>query len=175
MRSFIGYPIDSAKIFDQICQYLPHGWQPAHPADRHLTLLFLGDIDDQQRDTIWAKLLSCPPPVGVYPAIKLSAFGPTNSQRTLALELSAVPVAKWMRQRSTALCRVLGREPEQGEPRPHISLAFWPGTGKPKFEPLPALPELSIALSSVALFQRAPSQADDAGRPRYHCWARTPL
>ena len=174
-RSFLGCPVPSHPDLEQICAQLPNGWQLIHPADRHLTLLFLGDINDQQRELIWTQARRSPPPRGEYLALSLSGFGHPLSPRTLALQLAAAPIADWMQQRCPELCALIGREPERRAPRPHVSLAYWRGRGSPSFESLPFVQGLRIPLHKLALFQQAPTSVENGNGPRYRCWALEPL
>lgn len=174
-RCFLGYPLTPHPGVDRLCARLPDDWQLIHPADRHLTLLFLGELGDQQRERIWAQARRKPPPRGEYSALALSGFGHPRSPRTLALTLAADPVADWMRKHTPSLCALTDLVPEARTPLPHISLAYWRGRTPPDFTQLPTVAGLRISLNNLALFQRATAKPQPDQGPRYHCWAMEPL
>lgn len=173
IRSFLGYPLEKNAALDRLCTALPDGWQPVHSTDRHLTLVFLGDIDHQQQHKVWHRTQQTPPPTGQFPALELSGFGHPRSPRTLALTLDAAPIADWIQQYSPAICSISNRHADRRPPRPHVSLAYWRGHGAAKFARLPAVRNLRVALLEWAMFERIFAPSGSEHGPRYRCRIRS--
>jgi len=170
MRCFLGIkpnPVSLATLLGQIAKVRQtlvvepeHQWRWQTGNQLHLTLIFLGSIDDHQR----SKLCQMLPQL----TQKLPAFTLTGTSSILlpskrhpkcwALETDTPPALQILQQTTSDLCRLLGNVLEKGRYRPHITLARL-RSDKPPMVDLGDFPPFSFLAESVSLFSSQPTPA----------------
>lgn len=123
LRLFVALPIaeEAVEIFLGLQGGLPGArWQPEE--NLHLTLVFLGDVQEPDTEELIQALADLPTgPVPLHPK-EIAAFGRPHQPRSLVvlLEQSAELMALQGRVERTA--RALGLEPETRKFTPHVTL-----------------------------------------------------
>jgi 2'-5' RNA ligase len=159
LRLFVGVRPDAAtqRYLDSLVSYCKQQltgrsqtrW--LSPANRHLTLVFLGDTAAGLLPAIETKLgkiaNEMPPCSGRL--VSTHAF-PNSRSRTLAAELLPNPELDRLHQRCRQMMKELGLTPESAHFRPHITLA----RSRRSFSRLPPLAaDFSLRLTNIVLYQ----------------------
>lgn len=165
---FVGAPLSFDDDDDQLVP-LEAGVTPVRPADRHVTLVFLGGVPDGTATQVWRSLptLRLPPEVR---ALGWARFGAT----ALALELSdqdgLLAVAAG---RSAGVAESLVDLQRHPTYRPHVTMARVPRRVRPPgaraLHGWP-VPEEPIAVGAVTLYRTKPQP----GGNRYEIVAEQP-
>ena len=102
------------------------------PENLHLTLCFLGQVDDHLADDIDLTLSSIEAPAFDYTVNGINTFGRGHQVHTLWAKVEAVPSLMALQAKiETAMLR-LGQEPEHRKFTPHITLARTKGASTAK-------------------------------------------
>lgn len=121
---FIGLPIDAQALPEGLLEGLPAGLRRLPPADLHITVAFLGAVDESAARAAWelaADIEEGPFRVTLGPA---AAFGRPARPSAFGLELGdgreavAALIGRWRDH----LLAAAGQPPERREPRPHVTL-----------------------------------------------------
>lgn len=168
-RCFLAYPVPATPQLQALLQQLPDAFETVHPADLHLTLVFLGTISVQTANAIWEYALTHPPPSMVVRATSLQSYGHPTRPRTWALRMSpAAPISEWMQQHQLPLLVRAKRPAELREPSPHISVGRLRGaTPMPSSDAiaLTNLTAVELQLDQLALYGRGCETSGDG--PEY--------
>lgn len=126
MRVFIGMKV-SEKDLEQLysCMQGDLVKKRHHPDDLHMTLCFLGELSDQQVETLKSELEQLS---GVarftWIADKLGPFPDRNSPKVFAVEGATTPELERLRRQLLLLPNVRSLMAEYSQPfRPHISVS----------------------------------------------------
>ena len=144
--------------------------RPTRPADRHVTLLFLGRVPDDAVQNLWGSLpsLGLPDRAG---AVGWERFG----RRALALALADAD-ERWRTAAGVAAAIASEQLPDLAVPvdfRPHVTLGRLPKAGRPPTPhamrrwPVPATP---LVVGPPTLFR----SRDDPTGDRYEVVAQQP-
>ncbi|MFD1066816.1 RNA 2',3'-cyclic phosphodiesterase [Oceanobacillus locisalsi] len=181
---FIGVPVQPA-LAKQLAewqttlkQYLPYK-QWTNRSDFHITLAFLGEVDDPSIEMLQKKLAS----MTVYPAFDLKrsdiqTFGNTQQPRVIWLGMEHHPLLHEIQEHVVQICETIGYKREKREYTPHVTIAKkWADQRKEISEQswnamladMPAL-DKSFHVDAIHLYKVHP-----ASDPKYEVVQRFPL
>lgn len=121
---FIGLPVPSGTWFDERVVGVPSSVRRFHPADLHLTVAFLGSVDEVAAAEAWSIANNWPS--GAV-EITLGCVAPMgNPRRASALSALLVDghdeIAAGIAACQNVFLEAAGRPPERREPKPHLTL-----------------------------------------------------
>jgi 2'-5' RNA ligase len=125
MRMFLGIPLASQAAgrltrLQQRLSGLSDGLRWSRPESRHLTLQFLGNVEERQLACLLVRLAEVhSPPVRVH----VEDVGFFHHANILLARVSPTPELLTLEKRVTAATRLCGFEPENRPYTPHITLA----------------------------------------------------
>lgn len=126
IRLFVAVPVppDLTLMLQSLQSGLPGAqWLP--PAGLHLTLRFIGEVDNGQARDIDAALAGIQAPAGLLEVAGLGHFGSAETARTLWAGVARDPALLHLHSKvESALVRA-GLPPEGRRYTPHISLAMF--------------------------------------------------
>lgn len=157
-RRFLALPACAPAPWRAWLSALDRALRAVHVADLHLTLVFLGRVDDAALRRAWGALQADPPPSPEGACGRLGWFGHPGSPTTLALELPEHgPLQDWVRRRRAALLDAAGVPPDPRPVRLHVSLArLRRGHARPAADELPPLPDLPLPLRPAECWESVP-------------------
>ena len=158
---FIGVPVPDDQWFESACSVLPAGLQVFHPADLHITVAFLGPVDEKTALSAWDVARKQVLPDQTISLESMEAFGPVDRPSAIAV----VP-SQGKRQLSAFIGahrdRILlhaGRNRDKYPPRPHVTVARIPRKASAEERAAyveqvlelycPACPSTSVVLSCI--------------------------
>jgi len=121
---FVGIPIVSEGWFDKLAPTPPDGLRRFHPDDLHLTVAFLGPVEESQAHAGW-DALRWDLPTTTATLGQAVPMGPPHRYSALSVELvqARTAVEKAIGQCRDAICDAAGARRENRPPKAHITIA----------------------------------------------------
>ncbi|WP_179134554.1 RNA 2',3'-cyclic phosphodiesterase [Oceanobacillus timonensis] len=181
---FIGIPVQP-ELAKQLAawqtilkKYLPYK-QWTHRYDFHITLVFLGEVDEQSIEMLQRKLSSITAcPSFALKRTELKTFGNKKQPRVIWLGMEHHPLLHDMQEQVVQICETIGYKREKRGYTPHITIAKkWADQRKELSEhcwndilaDMSALDE-SFDVDAIQLYKVHP-----ASNPKYEVVQRFPL
>lgn len=99
------------------------GVRPVHPADLHLTVAFLGDLDAATAGALTAHLTGVAPPVLALDALHVESWPDARRPRVHVLRYAESGPLMQLHDSVSAALRAVGLPVESRPYRPHVTLA----------------------------------------------------
>ncbi len=121
---FVGIPVVSDGWFHQLVSTPPHGPRRFHPDDLHLTVAFLGPVNESQARAGWNAVRWDLPPTTVTLG-QVVPMGPPHRYSALSIELAQARAAieQAVGQCRDAICDAAGAQREHRPPKAHVTIA----------------------------------------------------
>ena len=126
----------------------------------HLTLNFLGNLDDNTANAVVKHLAALQAAPFALTLAGLHCFGPPDKPRNLWVGVTPEAPVHTLQQQLHLLLEPLGLEQETRRFLPHITLARFsrqPGSAAALLTNPPSLPSAILPVNQVALYQSTPS------------------
>lgn len=166
---FIGLPVRAAQLPIATLDTLPPDLRRFHPGDLHVTVAFLGPVDEATALAAWGSAdWSGQAPLHARTGAR-AALGPPRRPSAFGLEIGddTGAVAAFVRRWRDHLLAAAGRPPERRPVRPHVTLARPRRRGDTirvrEWLAAPPTPT-PLTLDRIALYTRAPRQSEQ----RFH-------
>lgn len=127
---FIGYRVDPGDWFEELTASTPEGLRRFHPEDLHLTVAFLGQVEEPATRGAWKLAREADFPAVTVDFVGIEPFGRPSSPSafSLTLERGRDELIEAIRTHRNDLIGAVDKPPETRPPRPHITVAR-PGRG----------------------------------------------
>lgn len=121
MNWFVGFPLDPGITWEAP----PEGLSLLAPGDLHLTLAFLGGVEEEAALEAWSYVTSRGLRALDVCLAEIEGFGPSDRPSAFAWTLGqgGDEVGAWMSAHRDPCRAVAGVAPEGREPRPHVTVA----------------------------------------------------
>jgi 2'-5' RNA ligase len=121
---FVGIPVASDGWFDRLVSVPPDGLRRFHPDDLHLTVAFLGPIEEDQARAGWDALRWDLPPTTATLG-QVVPMGAPRRYSALSVELvqARTAIEQAIGLCRDAICDVAGARRENRPPKAHVTIA----------------------------------------------------
>ena len=119
---FIGLPVRADELPAGVLASLPAGIQRFHEQDLHVTVAFLGPVDERRARAAWSLTeWSRLPPLAATTGAR-AAFGNPRRPSAYGLDLGGDELERFLRDWRDPLLEAAGRPPDPRALRPHLTL-----------------------------------------------------
>lgn len=152
LRLFLGIPLppEQALALSAICAGL-HGVRWVDPGNYHVTIRFVGEIDEGTASDLDAAVASLRAPRFNLAIAGLGYFGPAEKPRAVIATLDPEPGLEHLFDRLGSIMARVGVPPEQRRFVPHVTLAYCAK---------PGAAEIQRFVAANNLFRLAPFAVD---------------
>lgn len=158
---FIGLPVRAAELPAGILASLPAGIQRFHEQDLHVTVAFLGPVDERSARAAWSLADWSRLPALSAVTGPRAAFGNPRRPSAYGLDIHGAAVERFVARWRGPLLEAAGQPPDERVIRPHLTLGRPPrrlaGTmhGRARKWLQQEQPPASLRLDRLALYTRS--------------------
>ena len=119
---FIAWPLDPGDWFAPLVATAPPALRRFHPEDLHVTLAFLGPVDEPRARAAWELVQTCPPEATTGTLGRVAAFGNPRRPSAFSVEIASPVLRDAIAGLRDLACEAAGVAPDDHPPRPHATL-----------------------------------------------------
>lgn len=120
---FLGWPVDPGAWFAPLVADAPRALRRFHPDDLHVTLAFLGPVEEEAARAAWALAETLPLTALDGELDRVEGFGNPRAPSALSVEIRGEAIRDAIAAFQGPLLAVAGAPPERRPPRAHCTVA----------------------------------------------------
>ena len=119
---FIAWPLAPGDWFQALVATAPPALRRFHPDDLHVTLAFLGPVDEALARAAWAVVLTLPPEATTGTLGRVAAFGNPRKPSAFSVEIASPVLREAIGGLRDLVCEAAGVAPDDRPPRAHATV-----------------------------------------------------